>query len=160
MKDETRKKTSRHPWCPLSEVDNWELRCIAISREACRGSPRHQWRGEVHMRHGNQNGLSWWLTPSDASLPKKKEEDFIIEDLHRESKSWFRNWNLCVCVRKAPFINETIRSELLKACSGQSSNFCSKHRCALTTAPSKVNDFRCCAVLKTISTEEACVVTK
>ena len=95
VKDDTRKRSHRHPWCPSSEVDNWELRHVAISKQACNGSPRHQWRGQVYMRHGNQNGLSWWLIPSNACLPQKKEEDFVIEDLQRESKSWFKK-GICV----------------------------------------------------------------
>ena len=139
-----RRRRIRMLWNPESEIGNWELRYVAISKEAERGNPRHQWRGQIYLRHGNVNGSSWWWIPSNADLPRKKSIDFEIEDLNVECKSWFNSWNMCVYVKKSSFTDEKIRSELLKSCFGQSVYFCSNHNCALITVASKLDDSQCC----------------
>ena len=135
------KRATRQPiTCPRfleQEHRHWELRYIALSEPAAAAhSNKSKWYGSVYMRHGKDEHPYWWKLGQKQTIPQSLPPEWKPACLGQH----IDKWNVCVFVRKVPFIGETLQRSVLGACGGQNQVVCGMHKYPLIlSSPNDTN---------------------
>ena len=111
--------------------DGFELRLVALSNRSADPNKLGHFNGSVYFRHGGINHPLYWRLRRGSSHPVKMAADWGFTELHHHATKW----NVCVFVRKVPFVGTRVREQILEACGGQHRMVCGRCNVPLIVTP-------------------------
>ena len=123
-------------------LDGWEFRFVALTNKSPDSTKPDQFNGSVYFRYGGAHHSSYWRLRQGSTRPMKMSKNWGFSEL----KFHATKWNVCVFVRKLPFVGIRVRNQILEACGGQHRMQCEVCEAPLIITPALPRNV-CCASL-------------